>query len=395
MRHDAAVVLLVSSKISMRKVIQSHLFRRNFGEILEADDGREALLILQKKPVNCIIADWDMPNMDGIDLLLQLRADPEHQEVLFMMVTGESDRDRIEKAILAGVDDLLINPFTPATLCEKVFRLIRKSSHIPKNITIDLPKDQLNNESGPYALTSLTDCTEPAEQETLIQNLSNENSRLKADLERICSVNLTSPLTEILEQTETFLEHRSLSAEQRLQINNLRDISYELQAKLDCSLNLWKMETDQYVINASKVDIVSIAQKVIETERPKAKQKSITVAFEAPHNAYCQGEALLCLTMLGNLIRYAIHVSPKKETVLISIEKNSTVTISIHHEGLVPLSQQETFFQKESVKKDSSNNETDLYAAYVMAKTQGGEIALNSKVNEGSTLTIQLPHFSK
>lgn len=399
MKQETAVILLVSKQTSMRKVIQSHLFRRGFVNILEASDGREAQTHLQQNPINCIICDWEMPDIEGIDLLLQVRSDPELQSTLFMLVTAETDRNNIDKAILAGVDDLLIQPFTPAKLCEKVLRLTQKSTHIPREITIDMTDPAESDPSYPL-LQSLLDEEISLDQDLPEQEVSEENTNassqliaentyLKAELDRLSDIDLKAPLTELLSLSQDLLQHRSLSAEVKQQLKQMDHLSHNLLAQVDGSLNLWKMETGQYELRPESFDLIAITEQVINAERPHAKDRSVTIALDAPNKCRCYGEALLCRTLLGNLVRLAVDASPKKETVLLTIHTDEHLHITVHHMGLTSIEQQNQFFNK----YPSSNNSavSDAYAARIISIIQGGDITVVSKVNEGTLLMLRLP----
>ena len=399
MKQETAIILLVSKQISMRKVIRSHLYRRGFIHILEARDGREAQTLLLQNPINCIISDWEMQDITGIDLLLQVRSDPELQNMLFMLVTAETKRDNIEKAILAGVDDLLIQPFTPAKLCEKVLRLIQKNRHIPREMQIHMAGSTKSDLTSPI-LQSLLDegitfDQEQSEQETVEEihtansQLIAENTYLKAELDRLSALDLKSPLTELLSLNQSLLQQRSLSAEVKQQLKQMDHLSHHLLARVDGSLNLWKMETDQYELQPESFDLIAVAEQVINAERPNAKNKLITIALDGPHKCHCYGEALLCRTLLGNLVRLAVNASPKKDTVLIKIHADEYLHITIHHMGLTSIEQQNQFFNKYPLPNNPTVSEA--YAARIISIIQGGDIEVVSKVNEGTRFILRLP----
>lgn len=399
MKQETAVILLVSKQTSMRKVIQSHLFRRGFVNILEASDGREAQTHLQQSSITCIISDWEMADIEGIDLLLQVRSDPERQSILFMLITAETDRNNIEKAILAGVDDLLIQPFTPAKLCEKVLRLTQKSTHIPREITVNMAAPAENDQAIPL-LQSLLDPESPANQSQVEQETAEasnnpnspliaENTYLKAELDRLSDIDLKAPLTELLSLNQNLLQQRSLSAEIKQQLRQMDHISHDLLAQVNSSLNLWKMETDQYKLNPESFDLIAITEQVINAERPRAKDKAVTIALDGPHKCQCYAEALLCRTLLSNLIRIAVDASPKRDTVLVSIRIEDCIHLIIHHMGLTSIEQQSKFFNKYPTANNSSVS--DAYTARIISLIQGGDITVGSKVNEGTQLILRLP----
>ena len=82
--------------------------------------------MLQSGRYDLLITDWNMPAMQGIDLLKLVRADPSLQQLPVLMVTAESKREQIIEAAKAGVNGYIVKPFTAATLDEKITRIFER-----------------------------------------------------------------------------------------------------------------------------------------------------------------------------------------------------------------------------------------------------------------------------
>ena len=108
-------VLVVDDSKVMRGIIRKMLTARGV-EVLEAADGREALGLLVTEPVNCIVSDWNMPRMKGIDLLRQVRQDAALAHLPFVMVTAEAMACNVAEADAARVSAYLTKPFTAEDL---------------------------------------------------------------------------------------------------------------------------------------------------------------------------------------------------------------------------------------------------------------------------------------
>jgi two-component system chemotaxis response regulator CheY len=93
--------------------------------IEEASDGLEALQALEDPDcsVDIVLADWNMPTMDGIGLLRKMQASPKLRRIPVIMVTGEAQRDRVVEAISAGARSYVVKPFTSETLRQKVLSI--------------------------------------------------------------------------------------------------------------------------------------------------------------------------------------------------------------------------------------------------------------------------------
>lgn len=114
--QNGLAVLVVDDIEAMRKVTAAQLSSLGIERIYSAGNGREALRVLQAHPVDVVLCDWNMPEMDGLQLLAAMRADERYAGVPFVMITAEADRSRIEEAIALGVNDLLVKPYSSGRL---------------------------------------------------------------------------------------------------------------------------------------------------------------------------------------------------------------------------------------------------------------------------------------
>ncbi len=123
--------LVVDDFATMRKIIKKVLNELGYTKIEEADDGKTALPLIQQAhdqgaPYQFIISDWNMPGMQGIDLLKACKADPRFKAMPFMLVTAESEQKHILEAAKAGVSDYVVKPFNSNTLKAKMERVFAK-----------------------------------------------------------------------------------------------------------------------------------------------------------------------------------------------------------------------------------------------------------------------------
>jgi CheY-like chemotaxis protein len=95
-----------------------------FGEVLTATSGQQALTQIRSQRVDWVFSDWEMAGMSGYDLLVELRNDPDTTDLPFIMMTSRADRESLLAAVSAGVSDYIAKPFTPATLQDKLRRLV-------------------------------------------------------------------------------------------------------------------------------------------------------------------------------------------------------------------------------------------------------------------------------
>ncbi|SFF96727.1 two-component system, chemotaxis family, response regulator CheY [Neptunomonas qingdaonensis] len=116
-------ILVVDDFSTMRRIIKNLLRDLGFTNVVEADDGKTAMPILQQGEVQFLVTDWNMPGMTGIDLVRAVRADPKMAGMPILMVTAEAKREQIIAAAQAGVNGYVIKPFTAAVLKGKIDKI--------------------------------------------------------------------------------------------------------------------------------------------------------------------------------------------------------------------------------------------------------------------------------
>jgi len=119
-------ILVVDDFSTMRRIIKNLLRDLGFTNTEEADDGTTALPMLQTGKFDFLVTDWNMPGMQGIDLLKAVRADPNLKSLPVLMVTAESKREQIIEAAQAGVNGYVVKPFTAGTLEEKISKIFER-----------------------------------------------------------------------------------------------------------------------------------------------------------------------------------------------------------------------------------------------------------------------------
>ncbi|RMA97506.1 chemotaxis response regulator CheY [Hydrogenothermus marinus] len=112
--------LVVDDMATMRRIIRSLLEQLGYKNIDEAEDGAEALKKLKSEKYDFVITDWNMPNMTGLELVQNIRQDPELKHLPVLMVTAEAKKENVIMAIKAGVNNYIVKPFTAGTLKEKM-----------------------------------------------------------------------------------------------------------------------------------------------------------------------------------------------------------------------------------------------------------------------------------
>ena len=126
MAHKNMSILVVDDFPTMRRIVRSLLKELGFENVEEAEDGQEALTKLRAGGFEFVVSDWNMPNLDGLEMLKEIRQDPKLSSLPVLMVTAEAKKENIIAAAQAGANGYVVKPFTAATLEEKLNKIFEK-----------------------------------------------------------------------------------------------------------------------------------------------------------------------------------------------------------------------------------------------------------------------------
>jgi two-component system, chemotaxis family, chemotaxis protein CheY len=130
--HCDMKILVVDDFPTMRRIVKTLLRQNGYSNFLEAEDGEKAYQMLKENPdIEIVVSDWNMPNMNGIELLKTVRADEQFRELPFLMVTAEAEKEDVNEAVKIGVSNYVVKPFTGQTLkvkLQKIFETYAKKA---------------------------------------------------------------------------------------------------------------------------------------------------------------------------------------------------------------------------------------------------------------------------
>ncbi len=120
--------LVVDDSLTMRRIVVNALKAIGYDSFIEAADGKEAFSKLQSEGADFVISDWNMPEMNGLDLVKSIRSSSTLGDTPVLMVTTRGNKDDVIEAMQARVNNYIVKPFTPQALKEKLDQVLKSTS---------------------------------------------------------------------------------------------------------------------------------------------------------------------------------------------------------------------------------------------------------------------------
>jgi len=121
-------ILIVDDSSTMRRIIGNVVMQLGFSrdDFDEAEDGLKAWKQLVETQYDIILTDWNMPNMNGLELVKKVRAEGNHQKTPIIMITTEGGKGEVVTALKAGVNNYIVKPFSAEVLKEKLDGVLKR-----------------------------------------------------------------------------------------------------------------------------------------------------------------------------------------------------------------------------------------------------------------------------
>jgi len=136
--YKTKIVLVIDDGIVVREVIAKHLEKIGFEKenIFEAENGLDGLNLLHTRSFDLVISDWNMPKMNGLELLQTIKSYSEFATIPFIMVTSETHKDKVEEAFKAGANQYICKPFKADYFKDKIQQTLDKNLYGPKQVMV-------------------------------------------------------------------------------------------------------------------------------------------------------------------------------------------------------------------------------------------------------------------
>lgn len=112
--------LVVDDSLTMRRIVINTLKTLGYDTVIEASQGKEALAKILAEGCDFLVTDWNMPEMNGLDLVKAVRANPQFENLPILMITTRGNKEDVIEAMKARVNNYIVKPFTAPGLKEKI-----------------------------------------------------------------------------------------------------------------------------------------------------------------------------------------------------------------------------------------------------------------------------------
>jgi len=323
-------ILLVDDEPVNLKILKAMLRPEGY-TIIEAENGYQALNILQHTSLDLILLDVMMPELDGFEVCKRIKAQKEKRMIPILMVTALQDKIHRQEAMEAGADDFLSKPIDRIELLIRVKSLLRIKQYSDELISSYKILEKKNRQL-------------------------EELEKIKEGLTHMIIHDLRAPLTSISMNVDMCLMQLAPDSSLKKYLNNASSQCNYMNEMIQSLLDIHRMEEGKLKISKEPLKVASFIREVVGNYLPQIESKEITLKFEE-NSTYDQifADYQLLKRVVSNLLDNAIRYTPKKGTIIISTEdsfdkKCFILTITDSGKGLDKKYHKKIFDKFEQVK---------------------------------------------
>lgn len=368
-------VLVIEDDAQLRRHIVECLTLEDY-EALEAADGVEGVeQALQHQP-DAVLCDITMPRLDGLGVLLELRANPLTNGIAFIFLTAKTAHEDFRKGMELGADDFIPKPFDCLVMMRAIEAQLAKKA---------LRESQLQAE--------IRQWQQAFEQE-------HQQRVFKAKLAAMFSHDFRNPLATILSSNSLLSNYadRMDAARRMTHFNRIEASVYQLLQMLDDMLIVSQMETGSLEFKPQPLDVANFLQRIIE-EFQAINNESHQILYSTHFFKPTAADERLLRQIATNLISNAIKYSPQGGEIRVTLEQNGAcweLTIEDQGIGIPPEDQKRLFTEFVRGSNVTGISGTGLGLAIVKqaVEVHHGSICLESQVGVGTRITVTIPILS-
>lgn len=370
---DSLILIVDDTPANLR--LLSHVLSKNGYNFLEASNGKEAVQIAKEHEPDLILLDIMMPDMNGYEVIKEIKSDKLIQDVPIIFLSSLTDTDDKVEGFKSGGVDYITKPF------QKEETLARINTHLK----IRFLQKQLN------------------ERIKVLRQREIELSRLnqkKDDLVRMVSHDIKNPLTGIIGLVKLMRESDKISAEEQIQmLSVVEESGSNLLNMVREVLDRESKKTEPETLDYSTVQVSELLERVISMNKAKSVVKEISLTFKVqPNKLQAVIDENKVEIAVNNLVANALKFTPSKGKIRVKASLNDDhLLFEVIDTGIgIPKKMQSDLFKdtmKTSRKGTSGEVGTglglDIVQLYV--ELHGGEIWVESELDKGTKFFIKIP----
>jgi signal transduction histidine kinase len=363
MENPARITIVVcDDEASTRQLACAALAGGNYS-LIEAVDGNEAVELARSVRPDLMVIDMMMPGRNGLDVVAELRTDPEFADMPAILLTAHDAISHRDAAADAGADRFMTKPFSPLKLASVVDGLIRKRL---------------------------------ANQNKRLRELD----RLKDEFIALVSHELRTPLTSIGGYLELILEEEvgELTTQQRRFIEVIERNAQRLLRLVGDLLLVAQIEASGLGLERSVVDLAKLAAEAVETARPRADKKGIDLSLVCEEEPALACDPARLAQALDNLISNAVKFTPEGGHVEVRVScRQGRAAIEVEDSGIgISPAERDAIFApffraSNAVEREIQGTGLGLVITKAIVLAHRGEIHVESEEGIGTTVRVELP----
>ncbi|MBI1282495.1 MAG: response regulator [Anaerolineaceae bacterium] len=360
--HSLPTILAVDDEPANLLLLQ-RLLQREF-RVICSPNGQAALAILGQTPIDVVLLDIMMPQMNGYQVLQAIREMPTVADIPVILISAMSDAKDVAQGLEIGANDYITKPIDPDVTTARIQTQV--------------------------ALKQLQD-----ERKKVIQELQSAQT-MKDNLLRIASHDLKGPLMNIQLVSSLFRRVEKDIPAAREWLDALESSVETMQTVIEDFLDTAAMNSSVVDINLEPVGVEKVVNNLVTLYHAHAEKKNIKIEVH-PYDGCVMGDAARFQQALGNLVSNAVKYSPLHTTIRIWTDREGdTIQINVRDEGpgIPPAERSRLFtqFGKLSTRPTDGEHSTGLGLWIVkhMINLQGGEVGVDCPPEGGSIFWVQM-----
>ena len=356
--NNSPSLLIVDDEPNNFDVIEALLEGENY-KLYYAANASRALRWLEKNPVDVILLDVMMPEIDGITFCSYLKNNPDYQYIPIIMVTALTGKEDLARCLEAGADDFISKPLNWIELRSRLHSMIR----------IKQQYDHL---------------------QLLLQR--------REEMAEIIVHDLQNPVTSIVLSCE-ILKFTELDSRQSTKVEQISVAGKRLEEQIQTLLTMAKLETGRLVLNPASTQLKPFVEKLLQDFSAIASAKSITITPELKaENDLAAVDSHLFSRIINNLLSNALKYSPRKKEIKVQLlDTSDKIILKVvdQGKGVSDDFKQKIFKKYETGIKEVNVSQTGLGLAFcqMAVLAHGGKIYVEDNEPTGAIFTIEIPRL--